>query len=309
MVEVITPIHNDNPHLLERNIHSVKAQTTRCFHIVVDDASEPSLGEQYKQICENFNVVYMRTDHNIGPGLARQYALDNGYNVEYCIFLDADDMLMPYAVKDLQSEANKNNANLVSGDILQEGLSGEDTVITFPRNNTWIHGKLYRVPFLKENNICFHPKLFFNEDAYFNTLMFNISKNNCAVSKIMAIWTSNPNSVTRKNGNIFLENQYVDYFKGNIYALENLYDRKLNTNFGIIFGQIYNAYETEQIYRDDLTPLKQMLNEFVTPKMPIVIKHPEFTEAYIARIKTSRDGILFKDSAQEFLKKVMEGNL
>lgn len=310
MVEVITPIHNDDPHLLERAIHSVKSQTTRCLHIIVDDFSNDLNSEQYEKICKKFNVTYLKTPENVGPGLARQYGLDHGYkNVDYVIFLDADDLLMPYAVKDLQSEIKKGNFDMVSGNILLEGATAGDGVIKFPQTNTWVHGKIYSIKFLTENNIRFSDKMFYNEDSYFNTVCIMASNNCGSVDKVMALWSKNPNSVTRKNDNNFEENENINYFKSNIYALDWLFNFDSTKNFGILIGQLYNSYEKECIYNHDLTLAHDLIKQFVTPKMDIILKHSEFMKQYIKRLEKAYNNHLFPHSGREFLYKILMGEL
>jgi hypothetical protein len=62
---------------------------------------------------------------------------------------------------------------------------------------TWFHGKIYRVSFLKEKGLKFHPDLRSEEDAYFNLLCWNCTNNRGEIAEETYIWRYNPNSITR----------------------------------------------------------------------------------------------------------------
>ena len=97
---------------------------------------------------------------------------------------------------------------------LKEDKNGNGTHI--PQNVgtiTWFHGKIYRVKFLKEKGLKFHPTLRSEEDAYFNLLCWNSTENRGEIAESTYIWRYNPNSITRagEDNQTYFKNTYLNY--------------------------------------------------------------------------------------------------
>lgn len=108
--------------------------------------------------------------------MARQLILDNA-QCDFIIFLDADDILMPRAVELLYSSAKKGNYDIVISNFIKEDKK-KDVLMTIENNIiTWFHGKIYKMSFIKNNNLKFLPDVRTNEDAYFNAVALKITEN------------------------------------------------------------------------------------------------------------------------------------
>jgi glycosyltransferase involved in cell wall biosynthesis len=72
--------------------------------------------EKYKSL---LHIIYLKQENNQGPGAARerglQWCFDN--NIEFIMFLDSDDLLLPKAVERLTKEINVTNCDIIISDI------------------------------------------------------------------------------------------------------------------------------------------------------------------------------------------------
>lgn len=59
---------------------------------------------------------------------------------------------------------------------MRDEKGGTGGVIDNDNNTTWLHGKIYRIDFLKDNDIRFLDSIKYNEDAYFNLVAAFLAK-------------------------------------------------------------------------------------------------------------------------------------
>lgn len=132
------------------------------------------------------------------------------------MFADADDLLMPRAVEILYRKIVAGGFDVVRSGFLKEMFGSEDKVLKATDNIvTWFHGKIYKVSYLKKNNIRFLPELRTDEDAYFNMLAWNGTTNKDYIDEITYIWRDNLSSITRKEDKkTYFINHHMDYIHG-----------------------------------------------------------------------------------------------
>ena len=206
MLAVIIPVYN-NGDLLEKALTSLTIQTNKKFlTMVVDDCSTEDLSPIINKFKDKLFLSYNKLKENKGPGGARQYGLNLLYKqneksdakFEYVTFLDSDDLLYPRATEMFYKEAIKQNVDILVSNITADE-KGTNGYIIFPEQNiTWLHGKVYRVNYLKDNNIYF-PEHIYNEDGYFNQLAFAWTSNIYKLDETFYFWRANQNSLTRKD--------------------------------------------------------------------------------------------------------------
>lgn len=217
MVNIVIPLYKGRD-TLERALKSLENQTKKMFMItLVQDCD----GEDYSDIIEkcSLKVNLIQAELNGGPGMARQIGIDT-CPCEFIMFLDADDMLQPRAVEVLTREIQRGNYDVVSAGIIRCQKDRNDVFIRPQDNGQWCHSRIYRVSFLRNNNIRFWNELRANEDSYFHQLLLVLGrKNHAVVEEYLYLWINNPNSITN---NDFTRKHIWEYIKGESSAVFQL---------------------------------------------------------------------------------------
>lgn len=267
MVNLIIPVYKSLD-TLPKALNSLLAQTKQMFLVTLvqdcDGEDYSSIVKKYKEL--GLKCTLVKTPHNGGPGYARQYGVDLNKMCDYIMFMDADDMLMPRAIEVLYSEAKRNNADIIYSDFMLE-KNHQPPVLMAARDTscTWLHGKIYRAEYLKRNNIRFLDDLRFNEDAYFNVVAFNCTKNKYAVEEVTYLWRDNPKSVTRdKNspeGDFFRKAWFL-FVKSQVYGILKIIELTGGISPGLLaytFKNVYDQMMVAMFRGEDLSVAKESL--------------------------------------------------
>lgn len=247
MVNVIIPVYKSK-RTIEDTLRSLLSQTKKMFFItIVQDCDN----EDYSEIINRYrnlglHISLLKTPENLGPGGARQLGFDNNKMCDYVIFLDSDDMLNPRAIEILYREAKRNDADVLASSFILESSYDIGRVMDPSKiPATWVHGKIYKVDYLKKNNIRFIKELRLNEDSYFNLVACNSTKKFYKIKEVTHIWRDNKNSLTRfQDDNIFFLKSYLDYIKSQILGLQKIYEITNNLSNGLIGKTLINIYDT-----------------------------------------------------------------
>lgn len=191
--------------------------------------------KRYKNL---INISLISNDRNSGPGITRQTGIDFGTGA-YITCIDEDDYLYDGCVLYRFVEAiNRTGKDIYHSYMVSEGKSVEPC-------NIWIHGKVFKRTFLKENNIRFSPNVRVGEDIYFNLLCDAIARRE-DIEKLnfnSYVWVKNPNSITRVRSKEFLLQSYEAYFISMTDLMEQFESRSLLKNALELFVLVmYKAY-------------------------------------------------------------------
>lgn len=240
-IDVVIPAYNVPENILFRCLASIACQTVvdEVDVTIVDDASD----EEYKEVYDNLalrfenlmNVKVIGYTENGGPGVARQYGMDNVSN-GYITFIDADDTFNgAYALQALRNAINLDNGvNVMAVGIFDEvhetlAPPGEGPMLMqHEQDMIWMFGKLYRRSFLDKYKIRFHPTSRANEDNGFNTIIRLIANEQEQIKFIPAhvyYWHESPNSITRANDCQYsyggsIRDSFYGYVENMIYAVK-----------------------------------------------------------------------------------------
>lgn len=210
----------------------------------------------------DLDITYLVTPENGGAGLARQYGIDHS-DSEYVMFIDADDCLASaFACELLWYNAKAKNADMVCG-AFDNDFRNDDTfsVGESEHSTTWLHGKLFRRAFLKEQNIRFRENLRTNEDCYFNQLFLSYEPNAITISKVCYSWLWTKGSLTRtgkSDNRFYILYDYIQAAETYIdeCCLRNIIDKPvvmkmIADNFMIIYRYYNEIIDTcNEAYRD-----------------------------------------------------------
>lgn len=249
-IEVIIPLYKGIK-TIRAALDSLVAQTRKDFLTVVIIDGDDGYFEEYCEIFEEYtrrglNIRATLLPVNVGPGMARQEAIDMSQS-DFLMFLDADDMLMPKAVEDLTKEIALDDRDIVMSSMMVEkngacflGEAGKISV-------SWMHGKIYRRSFLTELNIRFLPEILCNEDSYFNLVAVNCARKRADSAEITYLWRENPESLTRtSDGGSFFERTNHMYIYGQVKGLQKIYEINNKLEPLLISSTLRNIYYAMQ---------------------------------------------------------------
>lgn len=253
MVEVGIPVFKAKKTLaeaLDSLVSQIYKQFLVCLSIDGDGEDYKDIIQEYRNRGLNIRIIYGQS--NGGPGIARQRILDTT-QCDYLIYMDADDVMTPRAVGILYKEAKKHNYDILRSSLIREQNNGNDILMSANENIiTWFHGKIYRVQYLRDKNINFHPTLRTDEDSYFNMIAWNSTQMRGMMNEVTYIWRDNNNSLTRgRSQKEYFLDTYMNYIGGQVEALKFLY--KINGSIeGILITSalinIYNYYMKGRFY-------------------------------------------------------------
>jgi glycosyltransferase involved in cell wall biosynthesis len=116
-VSVIIPVHNGEKYISESLQSLINQSYPNLEIVVVDDGSTDRTPEIVKEFSREFpQVTYLRQEQQ-GQGIAR----NNGVKIsrgEYLMFLDADDIMLPYGIEFQVLHAIAGNYDMVYGDYI-----------------------------------------------------------------------------------------------------------------------------------------------------------------------------------------------
>lgn len=146
--------------------------------IIVDDGPDSVKLDETRLSEYPFNIIYRQSPKG-GVSATRNACLDLA-TAEYVMFCDADDMFMnACGLHILFREMNQNEFDMMISTFVEETRDIQNKKPLFINHDvdfTFVHGKVLRREFLKNNNIRWNPDLTIHEDSYFNFLSMKCAK-------------------------------------------------------------------------------------------------------------------------------------
>ena len=172
---------------------------------------------------DRLSIREIKTDRNLGPGLARQLGIDSTNN-PFIAFIDADDTYMNvYSLQTLRDEIIKDN-NIVT--VYAPFVKNEAGLLDLITENMpiWVFGKIYRRSFLEDNDIRF-PNTRSNEDTCFNIkigiVCAQLGTYTQRLESPLYSWNQSSTSITRRNNGRYIGDQSIC---GLVDGLIDVYD-------------------------------------------------------------------------------------
>ena len=120
------PAFKAQPHICDA-LASIQTQTYRDFTSVIIASDFPT--DDYSFVKDRYpdlDITILPCEKNVGPGLARQHALD-ACKTDWITFMDADDVLMgPFALESLYVGATQDRNIIESQGIFYQEIETED---------------------------------------------------------------------------------------------------------------------------------------------------------------------------------------
>ncbi len=277
MVGIIIPAHNSTETIRD-TLNSLVSQTKKIFFTyIIDDCSDDYelLNNIVKEYQQKLKIKLIRNKTNLGPGLTRQIGLEEIYEkdmLDYVMFVDSDDILYPRAVEVLYRMVKKEDADFASGNIRVEIKGGGGRVLDCSENLTWMHGKIYKVAYLKQNHIEFTKKARMNEDGGFNLVCYHLTEKKNAIDETVYLWRDNKNSLTRRETDFFSK-YYLDFILIQCEAIATILEQSDKENLSALTASIMTLYRAEQSSNDSASSDTQE-EEQIKLAISSVLNHP-----------------------------------
>lgn len=118
-VSIVIPVYNVDKNLFQMCVHSVLDQTYRDFEVIlVNDGSTDSSDELCDKFAKADSRVRVIHQKNQGVSAARNNGTAEACG-EYIMYVDADDLLAPYALEEGLFAAKNTNADMVMAGIVK----------------------------------------------------------------------------------------------------------------------------------------------------------------------------------------------
>ena len=270
MIDVIIPAYNAHK-TIEETLSSIayqdKSELVTVY--IIDDASSKSYSDIIEFYSNFIKIKELRISKNSGPGVARQYGIDNSKS-DYIIFIDSDDVFADcYSITTLFNAIKDGDNDLVISNISEETNNG---FITKKNDRVWLHGKIYKRDFLIKNNIRFNDSRA-NEDNGFNQLFLLHDPKVKVIDAKTYIWRNNQQSITRINNYRYKYEGLEGYIYNINWALDQAIKNKCDKNkigklafSSLVF--IYTSYlefmETDEVSHlvDKTKPIRKKTLEY-----------------------------------------------
>lgn len=217
MIDIIIPAYNAHE-TITQTLLSIACQKNieDCKVYIVNDKSEKNYSQEIKIFSRFMDIKELKLKKNSGPGIARQYGIDNSSN-PYIVFIDSDDVFAsPIALQTLYSTIKEYRADVVISNFIEET---KYEMIEHNGDTVWLHGKIYKRKFLEKNHIKFNNTRA-NEDNGFNQSILLRSPKVEYIDDITYYWCYNEQSITRINNHEYNFSGLEGYIENITLALE-----------------------------------------------------------------------------------------
>lgn len=251
-IDIIIPCYN-SAKTLPCTLSSIAMQSIKdqCNIYICDDCG----ADDYTNIIDVFSkmldITYLRANKNGGVGANRQFGLDNS-NLDYIVFIDADDTFEGSLALELLYQGIKNNdCDIVSAKFNSDNRSSDEVVMCeYEKQLTWLHGKIYSRKFMTDNNIRFLD-LRLNEDGCFNQCFALKRARIKYIDNIVYTWRTNKDSLTRTDNPLTRFNVLISYINGIVLSF-NYAETHEGCDFNVLKVQISHALVLMYFYYNEI---------------------------------------------------------
>lgn len=154
---------------------------------------------------------------------------------DYIMFCDCDDMfcsMFSLQIYDKAIREGQGNYDIIRGSFIEDQfIDGEWKLIRHDNDITFIHGKLYRTEFIKENNLAFDESLTIHEEAVFVALSNMLTPKIRETQVATYLWKYRNDSIVRKDPDMFIFKTYSNLMAVRRALCEELAKREMITEY------------------------------------------------------------------------------
>ena len=303
IIDVIIPAYKAQTSI-ERTVASISIQSIKdnIKVTIVNDCDNKDYSKVIKRYSDLLDIREIKMNKNGGPGLARQYGIDNT-ELPYFTCIDADDTFSgAFALEVLFKNIIINQGVVCVGAFLEEHPNMQ--FVPHATDLIWMFGKLYNRNFINKYNIRFNSTRA-NEDNGFNTCVRLCTDENekiVFIQDVVYYWHFKEDSITRINNAEYSYNQsFPGYTENMIYAIKHAREYKpFNGNINLwacqVMMNLYVYYMQtcerdprfkEQNFKWSVTYYKEVFKDIRNTLSPKIFK-----EIYSTVMKNSSGGMI-----------------
>lgn len=202
-LQILIPQYNEDDNTIKPLLDSIAIQQDVNFDdievFIGNDGSDTKLSvdflKQYK-----YRIQYHYFEH--ARLAATRQKLFELVTAPYVMWCDADDCFISSIALNLILNTADTGCDAIICDFVEQAQlpNGKITYIPHHNDSIFVHGKIYRTEFLRENQIKWHPELHEHQDSPFNVLARTCAKETKLCSAPLYMWCNNSKSISRVNG-------------------------------------------------------------------------------------------------------------
>lgn len=248
-LEILVPQYQETEEVIKPLLDSIALQQSVDFDevgvIICNDGSDAHLSQEFISSYP-FAIRYDICEHK-GVSATRNACLDRA-TADYVMFCDADDMFFNVCGLYLIFREIDNGGfdSLVSvfTEETRNPENGEVVYINREMDSTFVHGKVHRLKYLKNNNIRWNDSLTIHEDSYFNCLCQRLTPEVKYCPMPFYLWKWRDESVCRHDPKYILKT-YNNMLDSNTALVNEFLDRRRNEDAKFFAtSMIFDAYYT-----------------------------------------------------------------
>ena len=285
--------------------------------ILVEDGGVPLCGDFFT--IYPFETTIINQGHN-GVSKARNIGLEH-VKGDYVMFCDCDDRFISSYALHLYLKAMKQGMfDIIKSPFLEDQvIDGELKLIRHDQDITFIHGKFYRVDFLKDNEIRFNEELTIHEDSFFNVIANMLAETSIhEMSPAVYLWKYRDESIVRKDRDAYIFKTYDHLMKVRRAICRELEKReRIAEYYQAISKTFIDSYydfqrpdcfkeENKEIIQKAEGEFAKFFKEFREDYRNVNIKDIA-QMMYICRINAYANGMLVeRETLQEFINRIVK---
>ena len=249
-LQILVPQYKETEEVVKPLLDSIVLQQNVDFDevgvIICNDGSDVHLGEEFLKSYP-FKIDYYLCEHR-GVSATRNACLDRA-KADYVMFCDADDMFCNVCgLYLLFREINNGGFDSLVSVFMEETRNPENksevVYINREMDSTFVHGKVHRLKYLKNNNIRWNDSLTIHEDSYFNCLCQRLSPEVKYCPMPFYLWKWRDESVCRHDPKYILKT-YNNMLDSNTALVKEFLDRRRKDDAQFFAtSMIFDAYYT-----------------------------------------------------------------
>lgn len=248
-LQILIPQYKEPDGVVKPLLDSIALQQSVDFDevgvIICNDGSDVHLSGELIHSYP-FKIDYHLCEHK-GVSATRNACLDHA-TADYVMFCDADDMFFNVCgLYIIFREIDAGGFDSMVSVFTEETRNPETNEVVYinrEMDSTFVHGKVHRLKYLKNNNIRWNDSLTIHEDSYFNCLCQRLSPEVKYCPMPFYLWKWRDESVCRHDPKYILKT-YNNMLDSNTALVEEFLDRRREADAQYFCtAMIFDAYYT-----------------------------------------------------------------